>query len=593
MIFLIPLVAGVAYGQQTPLQTVEQYNLRVTSTPNIIFIPGGGFYNDGEIAFFEKPPAVWQDYEFIGWKVDGVWALTETLEIRMDKSHSVEAVFEKRTTGNIKIDSIPRVAEIIVDGEIYLPDEMPLELKWEQGSEHILSVPDVVKDETNKRYKFDSWKDNNGDIFRRILISDNNIKEFVALYQTQYLLKTISNQGTIIGGGWHDEGTSVDFKAEYDIVYDKQDDKVRYVFDSWDLGDHLTSAENRIDITEATTVNANWNKEFKLDLISKVPNYDMLGSGWIAEGKEISLVAENIIESEDESERYVFDRWVSRGSNPAAIQNPQTPFATITMDKPYVIEALYKKSYKVNVYTPYGDASGSGFYKDGETAEIRIFRNEVEIYPDKEKVIFNGWNTNGAERVSFSISEPVEGEEIKEENNFANLLIKVDRPTDVVANWKTQYYLDIVSTDGSVTGSGWYDEDTNAPVLLKDTIIPQDFWTTTIFTGWSGDASGEGDRIAINMNKPKTVIAEWKDDDSTGINNIMILVGAGVAGAIVFVKSRKNKIVARFRKGGKPIEYEQNPFEKYEERSIDYQYQNPMQKPKKKMILNWLMGKRN
>jgi len=581
LIVLSFLVLEGAYAQEVQ----EKHFLKVSSVPNILFIPGTGSYPSGTMVKLAEVPERWNEYSFIGWKVNGVWTLGNTLNLRMDRAYNVEAVFEKLYQGNVLIDVIPRIAEITVDGTIFLPSELPVTLEWEQGTTHYLSTPIIVKDNPLTRYSFDSWKDNNSQSVRTVNVDADSDQEFIALYRLQHYIKPISEKGEIVGGGWQDEGGTSSFSVESEIVVDKKDDTIRYVFNSWDFGDYPNNPQNQLDIEESTTVTASWDTEYKLDLSTDVPDYDLFGTGWNIAGKKITIIAEESIDSDDSKVKYVFDRWISKGPNPVIIPNAQSPFTTIVIDDPYVLEAKYKKSYQVDVWTPYGLATGAGFYDEGTTAEIRMGITESTVQPGKEKKIFSGWDTNGASTIDFGNTGG--------DTSTQNLLIQVDGPVSVNANWKTQYYLNVMSSEGEVTGTGWYDSGKFIPISVKETSVPKDFWTSYAFDGWTGDYEDQDPKAMIKITKPMRILADWKEDTSTGIFNMLLIGGAGTVGAVVFVKTRKNKILALFKRQKNPIEYEQNPFEKYEERAVDYEYQSHTQKAKKKALLDWLMGKHN
>jgi hypothetical protein len=570
-----------AYAQQVP----QEHFLKVNSVPNILFIPGTGSYPDGAIVTLDEVPKKWNEYLFVGWKVNGVWTLGDELSLRMDRPYDVEAVFEKSSQGNILIDTIPRISEITVDGEIFLPSELPVSMEWEDGSIHYLSIPGVVKESTSTRYSFDSWKDNNSEIFRTITVVAQEDKEYIALFSLQHNLKIISEKGAIIGGGWKDEGETSYFSVESEIEMDEKDDTIRYVFDSWDLGDYPNKSENQVELEKSSTVNTNWNTEYKLDLRTNVPEYDLFGTGWYIAQKKVSLIAEGSLESDDSKVKYVFDRWISKGPNPVIIPNAHSSFTTITMDAPYILDAKYKKSFQIDAWTQYGSAIGSGFYDEGDTAEIRVSQNEVMVQPGKEKKIFNGWNTHGATTVNFGNSD---GGQIAQ-----NLLIQVDKPANVTANWKSQYFLNVISSQGETTGAGWYDSGRFVPISVKESSVPKDFWTSYTFDGWSGSFVDPAPKSMIKINGPMLIVAEWKEDTSTGIFNMILIGGAGAAGTVVFIKTRKNKLLTMFRRPQNPYEHEQNPFEKYEEKVLDYEYQVPLQKAKKKAVMDWLLGKHN
>jgi len=181
--------------------SAEEVSLRVRSSPNILFMPGGGAFEVGTSVKIPKAPESWSEYTFVGWQIDKQWAEGNPITITMDRPHTVDAIYEKSMSGNIIIDTIPRIAEVNVDGEIYLPSELPLSFDWDVNTSHIISIEDVIKDSPNTRYKFDSWKDNDITTYRTITATTEK-QDFIVLYKVQHLLKSISEIGIVEGGGW-------------------------------------------------------------------------------------------------------------------------------------------------------------------------------------------------------------------------------------------------------------------------------------------------------------------------------------------------------------------------------------------------------
>jgi len=596
LVFVLLIGATNALAQETK----EQHYLKVTSNPNVLFISGAGFYDEGKVVTLEKIPEVWQDYVFIGWKIDGLWANQNPPIITMNRNHDVEAVFEKQTgIGKITIDAIPRISEITVDGTIYLSDELPLSFDWADGSEHIIITSDVVKQTPNTRYKFDSWKDQNTDTDRTIIVGPDTGK-FIAIYKTQHFLKPISQYGTVLGGGWQDQGSSVSFELESDVIPDKKNDNIRYVFNSWDLGDYLNSPTNIIDVAEPIAVRANWDEQYKLDLKTNIPDYDLFGTGWYDKGRQVALIAEASLVSPNSDVQYAFEKWVSKGPNPVIIPNAHEPSTTITMNEPYVIEAKYKKAFLVNVYTPYGSAVGSGFYPEGEVAEISMTKTEMVLEPNRVKAVFSGWDPQGARTMDFGSAEQAIGGAAL---GVQNLMLFVDGPTNVNANWKTQYYLDVQSVEGTVEGSGWYDLGRLVPISAKIPSKPAGTWTSNSFAGWTGDYDGASPNGRVIMNEPKTVIAEWKEDSTPGILNGIILAGVGGVAILIYSKTRNGKLSSineklKSLKGKKQIPInEEDSFDKFfntRSRSFESDQSStliPSQPKGIKKTVDWLFGR--
>ena len=584
LIFFLAIVIVDASAQ------VITYHLTVRSTPNIIFLGGAGDYEEGSVIKIDSAPATWQDYTFVGWKIDGIWSVQNPPTIRMDKSHTVEAIYDKTyTVDGIIIDAIPRIVEIVVDGDIYLPDELPLSFNWETGSKHVINIPASVGKDPTTRYVFDSWKDQNSKILRTITAGEED--DYIALFKTQHFLKSISDHGTVLGGGWQDSGSSINFKIESDVVLDPKDDNIQYTFRSWDKGDYPNSAENTIDFVNPTTIRASWDTEYMLSLQTNVPDYDIAGGGWNTVGKNIYLIAEEEVKSPNSNINYVFEKWVSKGPNPVVIPNSHSASTTITLEDPYLIEAQYKKSYKINVWTPFSSGVGGGFHEDGTVVEIRVQKTEVIVEPKQIRKIFTGWNTGNARTMDLGTAAELDptGKLIGGEN----LLIFADKPLNVTAKWKTQYFLDAKSPVGMITGAGWYDIGKLARVSVQGPSGPENFWTTNVFDRWIGDHEGDSTHETVIMNKPKTMIAEWKQDSTPGIYNSLILAGVAIGGIVVFSKTRHR---ISFHKNVKELIDESKPFEKFftlrKPKSDSENNPSFYKKPKKKKALkDWLLGK--
>jgi len=588
LVILSSFIVVHSYAQETEVKHL----LRVTSSPNIIYLAGGGSYADGTSVTLEAPE-MWRDYKFEGWQIDGRWSPENPLTIIMNRSHNIEAVYTKTgSVGEIIVDAIPRVTEITVDGTIYLPSELPLSFDWEKGSDHTLITSDIVNETPDTRYKFDSWKDRSRETFRSITVDEDNI-HFIALYKTQHYFKPLTELGSVMGGGWHDEGSTATFELESDIIIDKKDENVRYVFDSWDLGDYPRSATNTINVEEPISAKATWDKQYKLVLHTNVPDYELFGTGWYDNEREVALIAEEFIESPNADTQFVFDRWVSKGPNPVIIPNSQSSTTTITIFEPYVIEAKYKNSYKVNVWTSYSSGIGGGFYPEGNIAEIKISQTEVVLQPNKLKMVFDGWNTHGASIMDFS--EENKDLEADGFSGVQNLLVLVDNSVNVTAKWKTQYYLDVQSSEGKVDGSGWYDLGRLVPISAKMPSTPVGMWSTMVFDGWVGDYEGDTSNGRVLINKPKTVIAEWKEDRTPTIVNSIILAAIGGAAIIFYNKTRNGRNAKNGKKYSPGVE--SGGFDKFfntKSRSFDsLQQSSPLVSKQSSFskLIDWLFGR--
>jgi len=143
------------------------------------------------------------------------------------------------------------------------------------------------------------------------------------------------------------------------------------------------------------------------------------------------------------------------------------------------------------------------------------------------------------------------------------------------------------------TGEGWYDVGKIARLAMQTPTTSQSFWSSNVFDGWIGDYEDDSTHGTVIMNKPKTIIAQWKQDSSPGIYNSAILAGLALAGIVIYSKTHHR---ISFGKNVKELIDESKPFEKFfllrkKSESLD-QHPSFYKKPKKKKaILNWLLGK--
>jgi uncharacterized repeat protein (TIGR02543 family) len=107
--------------------------------------------------------------------------------------------------------------------------------------------------------------------------------------------------------------------------------------------------------------------------------------------------------------------------------------------------------------------------------------------------------------------------------------ILMDEPKTVTANWRTQYYLTVVSDYGEPQGEGWYDSRSTAAFSVTS---PVGTMVRQVFTGWSEDSTATGRSAHIFMDEPKTVTANWQTD----YTYLYALIG-GIVGTAVVVSA--------------------------------------------------------
>lgn len=128
----------------------------------------------------------------------------------------------------------------------------------------------------------------------------------------------------------------------------------------------------------------------------------------------------------------------------------------------------------------------------------------------------SGWYNRG-DRVTASVKSPIVEEAgvrhafiqwkgLPGSSSSSNLSIIVDRPLNITAVWKTQFFLSVSSSFGTPKGEGWYDEGTVAKFS-----VAQDMAETVLhhFEHWEGDYSADSTEGSLLMDGPKKVTAQW------------------------------------------------------------------------------------
>ena len=90
--------------------------------------------------------------------------------------------------------------------------------------------------------------------------------------------------------------------------------------------------------------------------------------------------------------------------------------------------------------------------------------------------------------------------------------VDITNDLTIGALFKDQYYLTVDSAYGFTSGYGWKDAGTFAYATLNSGIVEGEEGTRYVFTGWSGDSTGDDFHQSdpIYMDSPKKAIANWK-----------------------------------------------------------------------------------
>jgi hypothetical protein len=221
-------------------------------------------------------------------------------------------------------------------------------------------------------------------------------------------------------------GTSHTIEAPNTINVTRE---VRYTFNSWSDGGNRA---HTITVTSTQSISANYTKQYILTINSNFGTTTPNDGTWIDEGTPIVVKATPPVANDGEA--YIFGGWNGYSGGYSGGSNPSEPFL---MNSPVTMVTNWQHIYRLKIVTNYGEAVGEGWYEIGESEFIYI-KNTVVQDTDNTRYVFTGWSGD----VTASTS---------------GILVRMDTPKTLVAEWKPQYKL-------SFTGSG-FDSSAQGQIL--------------------------------------------------------------------------------------------------------------------------------
>jgi M6 family metalloprotease-like protein len=193
----------------------------------------------------------------------------------------------------------------------------------------------------------------------------------------------------------------------------------------------------------------------------------------------LTIEVEKAVSLSDE-EKAVFAGWSDGDKN---------NLKTLKVTKNCFLSVNYRKQFKVSIDSGGGSVSGGGWYNEGDSALIKA-ENPSILSNGKARLIFIGWIGDVS-------------------SNSTELNLTVTHPYKISAKWLKQYYLEVKSPLGLVSGGGWYNEGDSAFIYVSQPLIIEN-GTRKTFLGWIGDLNSNALNASILMDSPKTIEASWK-----------------------------------------------------------------------------------
>jgi hypothetical protein len=265
----------------------------------------------------------------------------------------------------VSFASNPRVQGVIVDGELFTPDRLPLSFVWEEGSVHTFSVPKtVVYEEGNRtRYLFTGWSDGNVSASRKVIVLSS--ATYTAVFKVQHRVDVSSEYGSVSGSGWYDEGSTAVISVTPEVT--DFGNGTRRVFKSWTGDFSGSTATAKVAVDSPKSIKASWGYQYYLSVSSKYGSPS--GGGWYYPGQTATVSVPPIVDL-GSGIRKVFVGWVGD------LSSSNSSF-DLVVNRPMALTAKWKTQYFLKVETPYGSAEGEGWYDEGTEAYARLKETEV------------------------------------------------------------------------------------------------------------------------------------------------------------------------------------------------------------------------
>ena len=311
-------------------------------------------------------------------------------------------------------------------------------------------------------------------------------------WKTQYYLTVLSAYDSPSpSGGWFDSGTSITETVTSPV---SGATGTQYVCTGWRGGGSAPASGSALSvnftITQPSSVTWNWNTQYYLTVNSAHDTPG--GAGWYDSGSTAYATLSSGTDSGGSGVRYVFTDWTGDASGSGLTSSP------ITMNGPMTATANWKTQYYLTVVSAYDSASPvSGWFDSGSGI------NESVTSPTSDgsgvQYVCTGWIGSG---------------DVPGSGSASSVTFTITQPSSITWNWKTQYYLTVVSAyDSPNPVSGWFDSGSGITESVTSP-VSGGLGTQYVCVGWTGSgsvpSSGTTSSITFTISAPSTITWNWK-----------------------------------------------------------------------------------
>ena len=278
----------------------------------------------------------------------------------------------------------------------------------------------------------------------------------------------------------------------------------RFVWEGWSgsgVGSY-SGFDNPATITLTTSISqtALWRHEYLLTVSSDHSQVEpSVGEHWYEAGSEVVIEAFSPVAGV--GERFVWEGW--SGSGVGSYSGFDNPVSIIMND--HITEiASWKGNYNILF-----NQNGIGSDSSGNIVTVNgiDYSNSHSLWVDEGSVVSFSFSpelfVNNGKKYVWTISSGLSSQQ-------SDSLVISDSGS-ITANYKFQYYVEVISPHGVTDGSGWYDSNEIAYATLDNLSINETENIRYIFSGWTGDSSGTNlisDPMLVNTSL--SIIASWQ-----------------------------------------------------------------------------------
>ena len=403
---------------------------------------------------------------------------------------------------------------VTVDSVNYNGAGLPVDLWWDQGTNHNFTFISPLTVNVSKQYVWSSTSGLSTLQSGTLTISVSGsvtgnyvIQNCVTFDQTgassDFTGTVVTIDGTPYGVSslpayfYWQLGTIHSFAFQSPLVVTPS--SKQYV---WTSTTGLSTIQNgSITVTTFGSIIGHYKTQYYLNVTTSPTGLNNpTGSGWYDDGTYASISTEQYVPG---GSRWRFAGWTT--GDMSEIANPSSPSTTVFVDMAKTVTANYVHQYLIT-FTHTGlasDASGTVVIVNGTATPYASL--PYSIWVDIGGIVNYSYETTVSSTITgkhFSLTS-VTG---------PSSPMTVSADTNVTGNYGTQYYLTVTSPYATTGGQGWYDSGSTAYATLNTGTVDHGNGTSHVFTNWNGDASGTNYVTSnpITMNAAKTAVAQWK-----------------------------------------------------------------------------------